>query len=170
MKTNPADLLPLAYRTANRIIRNSVLAEEAAERAIHRLTLEILAGKEPRLPAAWIRTATKRSACEVLRNEWSRHRMLDESENLASEVRDSNRESLREELRRAMASRLTRRQLQVLEAALAFRNTRDAAEACCMAPRDFRRYLDTISRHARNQLELPSAAPPLRRWPRPPRA
>lgn len=171
MNTNPAELLRVAYRAAGRIVRNPVIAEEAAERAVHRLTLCILAGRAPTTPEAWIRTAAKRSACEILRNGWSRTLALDDSHEMPDEDR-TRHAALREELCEAVRPALTKRQREVLEAALSRRTTKDAADACAMQPRDFRRFLGAITRRARDQFDLSTTPVPqsLRRWPRPPHA
>lgn len=144
-------LLRLAYRTASRIVHNPLLAEEAGERAVHRLQLAILAGQGPDRPEAWIRTVARRSACAILRNGWSHVQQI-HNEPVNDEEGVERRGRLRDELRSVVGPALTRRQRDALEAALACRTTRDAAKTCNMEPRDFRRYLDAISRRARQQM------------------
>ncbi|HEB52170.1 MAG TPA: hypothetical protein ENI87_02825, partial [bacterium] len=70
-------MLPIAYRAAVQVVQSPILAEEASERAIHQLMLEMLAGSPPQSPKAWLRVVARRSACALLRSEWARTRSMD---------------------------------------------------------------------------------------------
>jgi hypothetical protein len=151
---DPHKLLPVAYRAASTIVRSPVLAEEAGERAIHLLTLAMLDGHPPHHPRAWLRVVARRSACALLRSEWAR------TEAIADDDLASKQAPYRQPQPRAadvvpaqVHARLTLRQQQALSAALSCNTTRDAARSCGMQPRDFRRYLHSISGKARRALE-----------------
>lgn len=147
-------LLQVAYRTAARIVRNPLLAEEAGERAVHRLLLESLSGHAPAQPEAWIRTVARRSACAILRNGWARTLPFPDEDCIADEARGTrSRCRTPDEVRSLLQHALTRRQTQALDAALTCPTTKDAARSCGMQPRDFRRYLAAITRRAHRELE-----------------
>lgn len=159
--TDPTRLLHVAYRAAARIVHNQVLAEEAGERAVHRFQLAVMAGQAPDKPEAWVRTVARHSACAILRNGWARTQPIpEESWTAAAHVAEGpgddapNPVSLGDHLRTVLATALTPRQLDALDAALTCRTTRDAARACGMEPRDFRRYLAAISRRARRKFAI----------------
>ena len=136
-------------------MHNPLLAEEAGERAVHRLAVAMLNGRPPQQPLAWVRTIARRCACELLRNGWSRNQRLAPAFDVAACERETSTEALREEVRAALRHALTRRQQQALDAAFSCRTTKDAAATCGMQPRDFRRYLQIITRHARREFDLP---------------
>jgi len=159
MNDKPTDLLQFACRTASRVVHNPLLAEEAGERAVHRLAVATLRGRPPQQPLAWVRTIARRCACELLRNGWSRNQRLGPAIDVAECEHETRTAALREEVRAALRHALTRRQQQALEAAFSCRTTKDAAATCGMQPRDFRRYLQIISRHARREFDLPDPAP-----------
>jgi hypothetical protein len=151
-------LLRLAYRTASRIVRNRLLAEEAGERAVHRFHLSVIAGNPPARPEAWVRTVARHSACAMLRTAW--YRTLPIAEDLDTVDRRRAAPSRRGEQLRALLDRaLTPRQHAALEAALTCRTTIDAARACGMEPRDFRRYLAAITVRARRRLAAQAQFP-----------
>jgi DNA-directed RNA polymerase specialized sigma24 family protein len=155
MSHDAKDLRRLAYRTAARIVRNPVLAEEAGERAFHSLQLEMLAGRTPDQPMAWIRTVARNSACTILRNGWARTLPIEDALGVPAVAEPRSGSPSGEEVRALLGADLTRRQRDALEAALTCRTTSDAARACGMQPRDFRRYLARISARARQRLEAP---------------
>jgi DNA-directed RNA polymerase specialized sigma24 family protein len=159
MNEKPTDLLQFACRTAGRVAHNPLLAEEAGERAVHRLAVATLTGRPPQHPLAWVRTIARRCACELLRNGWSRNQHLGPAVDIAECEHETRTAALREEVRAALRNALTRRQQQALEAAFSCRTTKDAAATCGMQPRDFRRYLQIISRHARREFDLPDPPP-----------
>ncbi|MGE3172614.1 MAG: hypothetical protein AB7O97_08295 [Planctomycetota bacterium] len=146
-------LLHLAYRAAARIVHNRLLAEEAGERAVHRFTLAVLSGAPPDKPEAWICTVARRSACAILRTGWSRTLPLVDEQALAATTGDGEAGRATERIRGLVGGALTPRQRDALEAALTCRTTREAARTCRMEPRDFRRYLQAISRRARQRLD-----------------
>ncbi len=153
MIPDPHSLLPLAYRAASRVIRSRHLAEEAGERAVHLLTLATLRGTPPSHPEAWLRVVAHRSACAILRSEWSRTQSLDleEAPPLPAPVpvpRSISGDCVRERL----ADSLSPRQKDALDAAIACNSARAAARRCGMEPRDFRRSLGAITRKARAAL------------------
>ena len=146
---NPHELLPFAYRAAATVTRCHVLAEEAGERALHLLTLALLDGTPPRHPRAWLRVVARRSACALLRSE-GRTRRVSPSELHEYPAHFRRRDGFGVQfVREHLAPRLTVRQREALDAALSCNTTHSAARSCGMPPRDFRRYLDTISRRAR---------------------
>lgn len=156
MQPDTKALLQLAYRTAARIVRNPVLAEEAGERAVHRLLLATLSGRAPQKPEAWIRTVARRSACAILRNGWARMQAIPEDDVIPDEHPGArSRRRTPDEVRSLLLDRLTARQRQALDAALTCPTTKDAARSCGMQPRDFRRYLAAIARHAHRELGHP---------------
>jgi len=155
--TDPHKLLHLAYRAASRVVHNRLLAEEAGERAVHRFQLALIAGRPPDKPEAWVRTVARRSACAILRTGWSRTQpILEDDAFVDGPAAEAWRRGDR--LRALLARELTPRQHAALEAALTCRTTRDAARACGMEPRDFRRYLAAISRRARLRLRQAAAS------------
>ncbi len=158
MPASDATLRILAYRTAARVSRNPLLAEEAAEQALFRLHVANLAGHGPDCPEAWIRTVTRRSVFALLRHGWARTQALTDPERTPVPPSEPDRGELREQLRRRLSSVLTHRQQQALEAALTSATMREAARTCAMAPRDFRRYMAAIARHARTHLALDELA------------
>jgi len=164
MNQSPGHLLRLAYRTASRIVHNQLLAEEAGEQALHRLTLLLLAGEPLEKPEAWLRTAARNSACAMLRRGWARTRALDDdgldaplARTDAAAIAPAGTPAVmpdRDQLRALLGGVLTPRQRQALDAALSCRTMIAAARDCHMTPRDFRRNLQAISRRARRHLDL----------------
>jgi len=151
---DPHELLPVAYRAAAAVARSRILAEEAGERAIHLLTLAYLEGSPPDHPEAWLRVVARRSASALLRSEWARTRPLAQEHLAAQQATYQPPPTSRTEfVREQVAVTLTSRQKEALRAALSCNTTRAAARSCGMPPRDFRRYLDTISRKAQKALE-----------------
>jgi hypothetical protein len=149
-------LQTLAYQAASRILRNPVLAEEAAERAMHQFTLTVLGGRVPDCPPAWVRVVARRFASALLRNGWSQTVPLQE-EVCAARENVSARHAQVDELCQQIEPQLTPRQREALSAAVTNHTTRGAARTCRMEPRDFRRYLATISRKARRCLGVEAA-------------
>ncbi len=151
---DPYQLLPVAYRAAAAVAGSRVLAEEAGERAVHLLTLAVLEGSPPDHPVAWLRVVARRSACALLRSDWARTRPVAQEELLTREASYQQPPTPeREFVRERIADGLSPRQRDALGAALSCNTTRAAARCCGMPPRDFRRYLDTISRKAQHALE-----------------
>lgn len=146
------DLLSIACRSAARVLRRRLLVEEAGERAVHLLWLASLRGCRPDHPKAWVRRVAYRSACALLRSDWSRTRSadLDEIESAQAPYRAPRPgvDFVREHLGKHLEPHLQ----PVLEAAVTCNGTRAAARCCGLAPRDFRRRLGTISRRARAML------------------
>lgn len=150
---DPAKLLPVAYRAAAAVAQNRLLAEEAGERALHKLNLAVIEGSPPTYPEAWLRVVARRAAWALLRTEWARLQIGLE-EDLAPANPDEGRASPGlEHVRDRVATSLTRRQREALDAAMTCNTTSDAARTCGMHPRDFRRYLGTIGRKARRVLD-----------------
>jgi DNA-directed RNA polymerase specialized sigma24 family protein len=158
---DPYDLaffLRIAGRAASRILRSPVMVDEAAERAVHRLTLATLAGRRPERPAAWVRVVARRAACALLRTGWSSTQHFEEQNKIAdapvcqSEGLDQFQAQLHEQL--------SPRQRDALVAALTCNTTRDAARSCGMKPRDFRRNLEVISRKAKRTISAGSQLGP----------
>lgn len=153
-------LLPIAYRSAARVLRRRLLVEEAGERAVHLLLLATLQGTGPEHPKAWVRRVAYRSACALLRSDWSRTRSAD-----LDEI-DANQAPYREPrpgvdfVREHLGEHLDPHLKPVLQAAVTCNGTRAAARSCGLAPRDFRRRLDTISRRARAMLAHESPVDP----------
>lgn len=148
-------LLTIACRSASRILRNPVLAEEAGERAYHKLTLACLAGRGPDHPEAWIRVVARRSACALLRSGWAHGEPTpEEALQARPAVRRPQHWRTSQLVREAIKARLSPRQRDALAAALSNNTTKDAARCCGMQPRDFRRYLQVISHKARQVLEV----------------
>lgn len=146
----PHKLLPIAYRSASRVLRNPLLAEEAGERAVHLLVLAVLDGTPPHHPAAWIRVVARRSALALLRSDWVRTPALDPE--VMAGVQAPYRQSRHFEaslVRERVEPRLAPRQRAALDAALTTSTTRDAARSAGMQPRDFRRHLARIQKKAR---------------------
>lgn len=151
---DPYQLLPVAYRAASAVARSRILAEEAGERAVHLLTLAVLEGSPPDHPEAWLRVVARRSATALLRSEWARTRPVAPEELAAQPACYQPPPAPRTEfVREQIAETLTPRQQDALRAALSCNTTRAAARCCNMPPRDFRRYLVTISRKAQKALE-----------------
>ncbi|MEO6593416.1 MAG: hypothetical protein ABIP94_01535 [Planctomycetota bacterium] len=154
MIQDPHALLPVAYREAARVIRSPFLAEEASERALHLLTLAMLQGCPPHHPRAWLRVVARRSACALLRSEWSRTRSIDTEEFHSQQALYRIPPSFGADVvREHLHGTLTPRQQDALDAAIACNSTLAAARSCGMRPRDFRRKLGKISRKARQLLE-----------------
>lgn len=153
MIENPHAMLPIAYRAASRILTNPVMAAEASERAVHKLTLAVLHGAVPERPDAWLRVVAHRSACALLRSDWGRMHAV-ASEQLATHQAPYRRPQDRgaDLVRERLAGYLTLRQQQVLDAAMTCNGTRAAARCCGMQPRDFRRSINQVSRKARELL------------------
>jgi DNA-directed RNA polymerase specialized sigma24 family protein len=150
---DPHALLPIAYRAAAQVVRSRVLAEEASERALHQLALQLIQGEPPEHPKAWLRTVARRTACALLNSDWGRTRTIDHTalqERPAPYRRPpaSGCDFVRETLGEALSPR----QRAALDAAVTCNSTRAAARTCGMQPRDFRRSLATISRKARELL------------------
>lgn len=161
MLDNPHSLLPVAYRAALQVVRSPLLAEEASERAVHKLTLAMLDGSAPHSPKAWLRVVARRSACALLRSEWARTRCVDLAEVAEPRCSYSAGDALRDRdhwVRESLTTALTPRQQQALSAAIGCNSTRAAARSCGMQPRDFRRSLGSISRRARRLLDDQFAA------------
>jgi DNA-directed RNA polymerase specialized sigma24 family protein len=135
MIQNPYDLLSIAYRAANRVVQNPVLAEEASERAVHQLTLIMLKGCPPDEPAAWLRCVAKRSACALLRSDWARTRTMDVGDAPSPPPREPKAP-------------------EALDAVIHGNTMRAVARTCQMQPRDFRRSLSSIGRKARKLLAM----------------
>jgi DNA-directed RNA polymerase specialized sigma24 family protein len=155
MIQNPYDLLSIAYRAANRVVQNPVLAEEASERAVHQLTLIMLKGCPPDEPAAWLRCVAKRSACALLRSDWARTRTMDVGDAPSPPPREPKAPAGGTTwVRERLLPTLTSRQQEALDAAIHCNTTRAAARTCQMQPRDFRRSLSSIGRNARKLLAM----------------
>lgn len=154
------ELLPIAYRSAARVLRRRLLVEEAGERAVHLLLLATLQGTGPEHPKAWVRRVAYRSACALLRSDWSRTHSAD-----LDEI-DANQAPYRQPrpgvafVREHLGDHLDPHLKPVLQAAVTCNGTRAAARSCGLAPRDFRRRLDTISRRARAMLQHGSPIDP----------
>jgi DNA-directed RNA polymerase specialized sigma24 family protein len=154
MHSNPHLLLPHAYRAASQVVHNRLIAEEASERAVFLYTLSILNGCPPDHPKAWLRSVARRSALSLLRAGWARTRSVDQGDMNKRQApfhlpRDADTLFVRERL----PASLTPRQKQALAAAVSCPSTRAAARTCTMQPRDFRRYLDAISRKGKRLAE-----------------
>jgi DNA-directed RNA polymerase specialized sigma24 family protein len=154
MNQYPHHLLPIAYRAASRVLHNRLLAEEAGERAVHLYTLAILNGCPPEHPRAWLRSVAKRTALALLRSEWARTRSVDQSEIVEQQApyqlpRGAGFDFVRDRL----PDSLSPRQREALQAAVTCNSTRAAARCCGMQPRDFRRYLGTITRKAKELVD-----------------
>ena len=157
MNHDPEYLLDLASRVTQRILPSKVLAEEAAEQALHSYHLAVLADEAPDQPEAWIRTVARRAACGLLRSQWTwTHRLADET-SVPAEERQRTRQHTPDDLRELLSDSLTDRQEEALEAALTNPTMRGAARGCQMQPRDFRCYLEAITKRARKQLTLHGA-------------
>lgn len=158
---DPYLLLPVAYRAAATVVHTPVLAEEAGERAVHKLTLAVLGGSPPLHPKAWLRAVARRSACALLRSEWARTR------GVPAEDLETHPAPLRapkpgaDHVREGCESLLTPRQSDALHAALTTNTMGDAARTCGMRPRDFRRQLTAIGKKARRTLLDTLTADPL---------
>ena len=146
-------LLRVAFRSAGKVATSPLVIEEAAERAMHQFHLAVIGGAQLVHPEAWVCTVSRRMAAALLRTGWSRMQAIDEEDDLPAPIPKRpawNRERLRDAIRAA----LTPRQREALDAALSCRTTRDAARSCNMSPRDFRRYLKTITAKARARIGL----------------
>ena len=152
MNHDPERLLDLASRITRRILPSQMLAEEAAEQALHSYHLAVIADEVPDQPEAWIRTVARRAACGLLRSQWTWTRRLADETSLPAEERHRTRQHTPEDLRELLGDALTNRQEEALEAALTNPTMRGAARGCQMQPRDFRRYMEAITRRARKQL------------------
>jgi len=160
MIQDPHSLLRVAWRAAAQVVRSPLLAEEAAERAIHQLTLHLLQGDPPLHPKAWLRKVARRSAAALLRSEWGRIRTVDGTALQDRQAPYRTPRSTGADLvHERLAAGLTPRQRAALRAATTCNSTRAAARVCGMQPRDFRRSLFSISRKARELLARPSATP-----------
>lgn len=148
----PEQLLPIAYRSAARVLRRRLLVEEAGERAVHLLLLATLQGLGPTHPKAWVRRVAYRSACALLRSDWSRTRTVDLDEIDATQAPYREPRPGVDFVREQLGAHLDPHLQPVLQAAVTCNGTRAAARSCGLAPRDFRRRLDTISRRARAML------------------
>ncbi len=149
---DPEPLRRVAYHTAGKFLAQPVLAEEAGDQAMHLLVLQCLAGLAPRCPEAWIRVVAKRVAIGVRRSGWTRTLPLEEDQ-VACDVRCESRHARHERLWDVVADGLTPRMRDALWAARTHRLASQAAAACGMEPRDFRRSLRSISRRARRLLD-----------------
>lgn len=145
-------LLSIACRSAARVLRRRLLVEEAGERAVHLLWLASLRGCRPEYPKAWVRRVAYRSACALLRSDWSRTRSADLDEIEAAQAPYRAPRPGVDFVRERLGKHLEPHLQPVLEAAVTCNGTRAAARCCGLAPRDFRRRLDTISRRARAML------------------
>lgn len=146
----PHKLLPLAYRSASRVLRNPLLAEEAGERAVHQLVLALLEGTPPHHPAAWVRVVAKRSALALLRSDWVRTPAIaPEAIAGAQAPYRTSRHAEADLVRERVTPLLAPRQQAALAAALSTPTTRDAARSAGMQPRDFRRHLARVQAKAR---------------------
>jgi DNA-directed RNA polymerase specialized sigma24 family protein len=147
---NPSNLLRLAWSTATRILRNPIQAEEAGERAVHKLFLLCLAGRGPAVPEAWVRVAARRIAQSMSRRRTRRVTLdLDQlpgPRTMAPEPVDTELLLVR------LQPLLTERQRQAVEAALASRTMRAAARQCRMTPKDLRRSLELVGEKGRANL------------------
>lgn len=162
MLSDPHSLLPTAYKAATEVLKSPILAEEASERAVYKLTLAILGGCPPRCPKAWLRVVARRSACALLRSEWARTRPMDLTEIAAAPAPYPAQHSRSSWVRENLQCALTPRQREALDAAMSCNTTSDAARSCGMEPRDFRRSLGSISRRAKAMLAVqPSLEPQL---------
>jgi DNA-directed RNA polymerase specialized sigma24 family protein len=143
-------LLPVAYRAAAQVLHNPLLAEEAGERALHKLTLALLGGEPPDHPIAWLRVVARRSACAMLRSDWTRTQSLGH-EDLQQRPAPFRRPRANgaDEVRERVTGALTPRQRDVFHAVLSCNSTSAAAHSCGMRPRDLRRHLQAITRKAR---------------------
>ena len=151
---DPNDLLPIAYRAASAVAHSPFLAEEAAERTVHLLTLAVLNDTPPAHPKAWLRVVARRSASALLRSEWCRTRSVPHDEMARHQAHyQSPPDAGTEFVREHVAEVLSPRQKDALMAALSCNTMRGAARSCGMPPRDFRRYLDAIRRKAQRALE-----------------
>ncbi len=154
MNQDPHRLLPVAFRAASRVLNNKLLAEEAGERAIHLYTLAILNGSPPEHPRAWLRSVAKRTALALRRSEWARTRSVDQTEmNEQQAPYQLPRGAGFDFVRDRLPDSLSPRQREALEAAVSCNSTRAAARSCGMQPRDFRRYLGTITRKAKELVD-----------------
>ncbi|MFM1874083.1 MAG: hypothetical protein RL398_3505 [Planctomycetota bacterium] len=146
-------MLPAARRAASRVCKSPLLADEAAERALHQLVLVTLAGRPPQNPTAWLCVVAKRTAIALARRGWGTNTPEDfEPEGREAPPWDPDRSRRRHQeadmVREAVAARLSSRQLQGLDAALSHRSLRAAAASCDMRPRDLRRVLGVVTRKA----------------------
>lgn len=154
MLNDPYHLLPVALHAASAVLRNPLLAEEAGERALHQLTLQILQGVAPRHPRAWLRKVARRSAVALLNSEWARQSTRHPEEFAGLQAPYARRASHGADVvRERLQDELSPRQHEALDAAIRCSGTREAARACRMAPRDFRRQLGAITRKARQLLQ-----------------
>lgn len=153
---DPEPLRRLAYHTAGKFLAPPVLAEEAGDQAIHLLVLQCLEGFAPRCPEAWIRVVAKRVAIGVRRSGWTRNLPLEEHQ-LACDPLGEAPHARHDLLWDEVADGLTPRMREALWAARTHRLTRQAAAACGMRPRDFRRSLRSICKRARRLLEAQRA-------------
>ncbi|MBK8099655.1 MAG: sigma-70 family RNA polymerase sigma factor [Planctomycetes bacterium] len=149
---DPPELLRIAYRAAAQVTNSPLVAEEAGERAVHRCTLAWLAGHPPRRPEAWVRVVARRTATQMAQTGWNQVEAFSDPNGPPDPLgRNPANTTPRTPWRAdAFADRLPPRQRQALTAALSCNTTRDAARACGMQPRDFRRQLATITRKARS--------------------
>lgn len=152
LEVTTENLLAIACRSAARVLRRRLLVEEAGERAVHLLWLASLRGSRPEHPKAWVRRVAYRSACALLRSDWSRTRSADVDEIEAAQAPYRAPRRGVDFVREHLGNHLEPHLKPVLEAAVTCNGTRAAARCCGLAPRDFRRRLDTISRRARAML------------------
>lgn len=152
MLQDPYSLLPLARRAAREVVQSPILAEEASERAVHKLAVSMLEGCPPSQPKAWLRVVARRSACALLRSEWARTRAMDLADVALPTTANRRSEAHQSFVRECLDDELTPRQRDALHAAISCNTTRAAARSCGMEPRDFRRSLGSISRRARQLL------------------
>jgi DNA-directed RNA polymerase specialized sigma24 family protein len=147
---DPVLYLRIAGRAASRVLRSPVMIDEAAEQAVHRLTLATLAGRRPERPDAWVRVVARRAACALLRTGWGCTQHFEE-QNKVPEAPHRPPQYL-EHLRAQLHEQLSPRQRDALVAAMSCNTTKAAARSCGMKPRDFRRSLEAISRKARRAI------------------
>lgn len=154
---DPNLLLPAARRAAATIVKSGVLADEAAERAVHKLHLITLAGTPPRNPLAWVRVVARRSAIALLRKGWGCTAPSD-VDLVARDAppwdkdRGEQRTRYVDFVREQVAPSLSRRQRDALDATLTTHSLKAAAASCGMQPRDYRRSLRAITHKARRCL------------------
>jgi hypothetical protein len=98
----------------------------------------------------------------LLKSGWARVRSR-RPEDLASVQAPYERSphSGAEQVRDRLWAELSPRQHEALTAAIQCKGTREAARTCGMAPRDFRRQLDAITRKARRHVHAGTLDAPL---------
>lgn len=153
---DPDLLLRLARAVASRVIKNPILAEEAGERAVHKLLLLSLSGRLPHTPEAWVRVVARRFAQSLRRRRRPKQVAID-LDLLPQPDLDADRPHGIDSLVQQLQGLLTARQAEAVQAAISSRSMRDAARSCRMSPRDLRRSLGLVGEKCRAQLLAASA-------------